>query len=239
MNYLSIYNKIISRAQSQNRKRVRRSHKKFVYYENHHILPKCVGGSNDSHNLVLLTAREHFVAHQLLVKIYPNEYKLIFALRLMCANSNKNHVRNNREYEWIKRTVSNAASIIQKGKPGKGHKFPKGHTLSIGENNGMFGKNHTEETRKIQSIKAKNRDPSTYNHARLPKSIEHKENISKSKRFRKYKLISPTNQEYVFHKISEASNYSGISISTLIKLAGNRYKFDNCRGWKCYAIPLE
>ena len=238
MNYLSIYNKIITRAQSQNRKRVRRSHKKFVYYENHHIIPKCVGGSDDSHNRILLTAREHFVAHQLLVKIYPNEYKLVFALRLMCANSNKNHVRNNREYEWIKKAISNATSIIQKGKHGKGYKFPKGHTLSIGENNGMFGKNHTEETRKIQSAKAKDRDPSTYDSARLPKSESHKENISNSKRKQRYKLISPTGIETIHNNVKTASIESGVSIATLVKLAGNRYKFTHCRNWQCVSIPV-
>jgi len=236
MNYLSIYNSIISDAQLQNRKRIRRTHKNFVYYENHHIIPKCVGGTNDTQNLILLTAREHFVAHQLLVKIYPNEHKLVFALRLMCANKNKNHIRNNREYEWIRRAVSNAASIVQKGKPGKGYKFPKGHALSVGGKNGMYGKNHTEETRKIQSEKAKNRDPSSYN--RLPKSDLHKENMRKSKQNRRYKLISPADEEYTFDRIADASIFSRVSNATLVKLAGNRYGFDNCRGWKISAIEL-
>jgi hypothetical protein len=38
------------------------------YYEEHHIIPKSLGGSNDKDNLVLLTAREHFLAHYLLYK---------------------------------------------------------------------------------------------------------------------------------------------------------------------------
>ena len=33
------------------------------YTENHHIIPKCLGGSNLEENLVNLTAREHFVCH--------------------------------------------------------------------------------------------------------------------------------------------------------------------------------
>lgn len=238
MNYLSIYNAIVANARLQDRKRVRRSHKKFVYYENHHIVPKCLGGSNDSDNLILLTAREHFVAHQLLVKIYPHEYKLVFALRLMCVNSNKNHIRNNREYEWIKKAISNAASVIQKGKPGKGYKFPKGHTLSVGENNGMYGKTHTKETRNIQSKKAKERDPSFYNFARLPKTDLHKKNMQKSKQVCRYVLTDTTGKEHIFERIADASKFCGISNSVLVKLAGNRYKFDNCRGWKISAIPL-
>jgi hypothetical protein len=44
-----------------------------TYYENHHILPRSMGGSNDPENLVLLTVREHFIAHWLLWRIHRNE----------------------------------------------------------------------------------------------------------------------------------------------------------------------
>jgi len=40
------------------------------YVERHHILPRALGGTDDSSNLVALTAREHFVAHVLIAKIY-------------------------------------------------------------------------------------------------------------------------------------------------------------------------
>ena len=39
------------------------------YSEKHHIIPKCLGGSNKKENLVSLTAREHFVCHHLLTKM--------------------------------------------------------------------------------------------------------------------------------------------------------------------------
>ncbi len=39
-----------------------------IYYEAHHILPRALGGGNSKENLVLLTAREHFLAHYLLTK---------------------------------------------------------------------------------------------------------------------------------------------------------------------------
>ena len=42
------------------------------YYENHHIVPKSFGGSDDSTNLVLLTYRQHFIAHLLLAKAFPD-----------------------------------------------------------------------------------------------------------------------------------------------------------------------
>lgn len=96
MNYIRHYNTLISRAKSR-----------LIegYVEKHHIIPKCLGGTDDSDNIVTLTPEEHYVAHQLLIKIYPNESKLIYSARMMCVGS-KNHSRNNKEYAWLKRLFS-------------------------------------------------------------------------------------------------------------------------------------
>jgi len=73
------------------------------YTEKHHILPRCIGGTDGKDNLVRLTAREHFICHKLLVHIYPNN-KLKFALWSMCRRTNKQnrHILSSREYESIK-----------------------------------------------------------------------------------------------------------------------------------------
>lgn len=47
------------------------------YTEIHHIVPRCMGGTDDEENLVLLTAREHIIAHMLLVRIYPEHLGII------------------------------------------------------------------------------------------------------------------------------------------------------------------
>lgn len=60
-----------------------------VTFEKHHILPKCLGGSNDANNICKLTLKEHFFAHLLLVKMYPTSYKLHTALWNMCNVSPK------------------------------------------------------------------------------------------------------------------------------------------------------
>jgi len=39
------------------------------YFETHHKIPRCIGGTDDASNLVKLSAREHYIAHLLLVKI--------------------------------------------------------------------------------------------------------------------------------------------------------------------------
>lgn len=96
--YYKVYNQIISRAQSERRVRGER------YYESHHILPKCVGGLDIKSNLVLLTAKEHFICHHLLTKITHSEL-LKYAFWSMCNQSNKHQ---NRTYKITSRVYENA-----------------------------------------------------------------------------------------------------------------------------------
>ncbi len=55
------------------------------YTEKHHIIPKCLGGSNDVSNIVVLNAREHYIAHWILTKVYPKNRKLLYAFGAMCG----------------------------------------------------------------------------------------------------------------------------------------------------------
>jgi hypothetical protein len=109
MNYPKIYNQIIERAKTRQLE---------GYKEKHHILPKCLGGSNDKENLVGLTAREHFLCHMLLVEIYPKENKLKHALFLMAIGKQKvkerNYVIGSRVYERLKTEYSDMLKNIPK-----------------------------------------------------------------------------------------------------------------------------
>ena len=83
----------------------------YIYCETHHILPKCLGGSNDEANLVNFTAREHFIAHKLLFKIYEKSNNKNAYIRMGMAlgrliTGNKEFISNisisSKEYERIK-----------------------------------------------------------------------------------------------------------------------------------------
>ena len=80
------------------------------YTERHHILPKCMGGSNEKHNLVDLTAEEHFLAHQLLVKMYPDVRGVVYAAIAMCGNPYGK--RSNKSYGWLRRAAAKATSLF-------------------------------------------------------------------------------------------------------------------------------
>lgn len=91
------------------------------YTENHHIIPKSMGGTDEPDNLVLLTGREHWVAHLLLFKIYRNK-ETSFACHMMamrCEERGIPQVRNSRMYEAIRiicaNNIGSLSSIHQKG----------------------------------------------------------------------------------------------------------------------------
>ena len=122
MDYQKHYNALITRA---------RCRVLECYSEKHHVVPKCIGGTDSASNIVSLTPEEHYIAHQLLCKIYPHEGKLAFALKMMTV-SNQHQQRNNKTYGWVKRQWRRALSNNMKGK-------------LVGEKNGMYNKRHTPE----------------------------------------------------------------------------------------------
>ena len=83
------------------------------YVEKHHIIPRCLGGSNEKDNIAILTPEEHFLAHQLLVKIYPGNRKLIYAAQLMTVH-NSHQRNNNKLFGWLRRQMALSMSIQTK-----------------------------------------------------------------------------------------------------------------------------
>lgn len=98
--YYRIYGSLI-------KKRLERPPESTFYTELHHILPKSLGGTNHQSNLVLLTAKEHFIAHLLLTKfvVGPDRLKVIRAFLCMNNMSNtatKGRYITSRKYDLLK-----------------------------------------------------------------------------------------------------------------------------------------
>lgn len=120
MDYRKHYNALIER--SKNRKL-------YEYSESHHIIPKCMGGSDDKDNLVTLTPEEHYLAHQLLVKIYPDNKKLINAAVMMIPKRPSNKL-----YGWLRRKFSELQRDTQLGKNNNQYGSRWIHNKSLKEN---------------------------------------------------------------------------------------------------------
>jgi len=102
MNYQRIYDAIISKARSENRKKGN-----GIYYESHHIIPRCLNGNDDKENKVLLTAKEHYVCHKLLTYIYKGNRQLVCAFYYMTYKTKNNkYNKSARDYVYARELIS-------------------------------------------------------------------------------------------------------------------------------------
>ena len=111
MNYSKIYEEII-----ENRK-----NKEYNgYTESHHIIPRSLGGSDKKENLVDLSAREHFICHLLLTKMYDkNSYewhKMVRAFSMMSvSSSNQKRYMTSKLYKQHRKDFSDSMKLSQTG----------------------------------------------------------------------------------------------------------------------------
>lgn len=92
-----------------------------LYFEKHHIIPKCFGGSNENDNLVNLTAREHYIAHLLLWKMKFSKrqhHQMLTAFHAMSAMKYKkrDYTINSRIFEQFKLEHIEYLSVRYAGK---------------------------------------------------------------------------------------------------------------------------
>ena len=200
--YKKWYDAIIKKAQSRL--------STFTYSENHHILPRSLGGNNLIENTVTLTAREHFICHVLLTKFTTSvsRHKMLYAANMMSQVSRDYQERfrpNSRLYEIIKKEFGQMHS-----KRLTGRKLTNEHKAKIAEAGrgrinsqetiekrrvSCTGKTRTPEqkekmsqaqlNRKEKTIEEKKKISLKISNARrgkntAPKTVEHKEKLSKS-----------------------------------------------------------
>ena len=143
MNYKAVYDAIIKNAKS------RIINEDASCYEMHHIIPKSLGGDNSKENLILLSLKEHYVAHHCLAKI--GNIKMLWAFWMM--SNNRGFKISAREYYNLRSNLKHSEETKRKigeSNTGKYHTEEtkrKIGNLQLGESNRMFGKHHTEETK--------------------------------------------------------------------------------------------
>jgi hypothetical protein len=155
------------------------------YFEKHHVFPKSIFGNNDF--VVNLTAREHFIAHKLLYKIYLLRYGsdhkfTIYMLKAITYMATREEIRNNsRMYDECRRAASLAMS---------------------GENNPSVKYGFSEEHRRKLSERGKGR----------PHSEEHKNNLrlASKKRLEKYGFFfsEETRQKSLISRLNKSKRFN-------------------------------
>ena len=113
MNYSKIYDDFISSRMSRA--------EPSGYCEMHHIVPRSLGGSDHSDNLIKLTGREHFFAHLLLAKVYGG---VMWYPMYMMRGSRYGHVSSH-TYEMCRVNAAKVHSDFMQGRtpPNKGVKM--------------------------------------------------------------------------------------------------------------------
>lgn len=141
-----------------------RRHAKIIvgYVERHHIIPKSLGGLDNSDNLVWLTANEHLEVHLLLVKMVEDKEslrKMHAAAVRMCNPQSRTQQRTFiTDYSELRTECAKLHSEFMKGK-------------NAGGNNPFFNKKHSEKSKQLISLGGTG----------LKRSDETKKNLSISK----------------------------------------------------------
>jgi hypothetical protein len=232
------------------------------YTEKHHIIPRCMGGSNDHRNLVRLTPEAHYVAHQLLVKIYPDNHKLVYAANLMCVGSKTNNRVNNKSYGWIKRKLNTAAkgkthsaitkakmsaakqhvsvetrakmSAARKGKPQPAHVANQLRVARLGKVTSLATRTKISKSLVGREISKDHKLNMSKNHANV--------SGSNNPNAKTWKIISPTGEVFIiFGSMDEFCKMHNLPASTM-RGAGRRGSSPTsgkCVGWLVMILNCE
>jgi len=142
------------------------------YVEKHHILPRCLGGTDEITNIVELSPEEHYLAHLLLCKIHPGNRKLLYAAMNMTSGSMINNgKRSNKAYGWLRRQY--AESMCGDNNPNrKNPEIQKKAALK------RTGQKRTKETKARMSAAQKGRTFSEETKARMSEAAKNRPEIS-------------------------------------------------------------
>jgi hypothetical protein len=202
MNYKTIYDSIIEYRKTQQPVN--------EYCETHHIIPKSIGGSNNQDNLVILTAREHFICHLLLVKIHENSqnyYKMVKAFFMMQTESkNQQRYISSRQYSRLKEYLAKIQS-----------------DSVIGNKNPNYGKVWcVPET----AINCNGRKP--FPKKSIPGGWITTNELKKKIKIKKIKEIDINKQKEMESKLTEWCNlYCAVGFTKFVELTGYQYSKPN------------
>lgn len=244
MNYLKVYCNLIRKAENRTPPE--------GYTEKHHTFPKSIFGKNN--RIVILTSREHYIAHALLAKGFNKRYgkndvksiKMIYAFWCMNNQKNKNTYLNSYLYECYKKKFSQTHSKLMKGNihseetkkkmsfSAKGKKKTISHRKKLSES--RFGIKQSQET--IQKRVEKNKGKTRTKEQRLRiglgqrgKVISKKSEEKRIKSFCKhiYTFISPEKELFITDNARKFCRENDLHHTAVYKVCRGLQK--NHKGW--------
>jgi hypothetical protein len=234
MNYLGTYINLIRKAEKRDSVE--------TYSEKHHVFPVSIYGKND--RIVILTGREHFIAHWLLYKMclkrygndHPNTIKMSRAWWNMSLNHN-NKRYNSRSFEYARKAMAESfkGEKNPSKKPGVGAKISNAKRGI--KRNDIVGKSFfgaSPET--VEKIKEKIRDKKIGKKVNYPKNRKSAPcSEEKAEKIRQTRL----NAEKRFQDMTQKDFEEWISKQKLFCKDGKRKNSNVTRALIWRNIPLD
>lgn len=177
------------------------------YTEFHHIVPRCIGGSDDSENIVILTVKEHLLAHICLHKLYPDNQGLLLTISMMVPSRLTWNVITEEEIDEILKGRE-YKNRIQKRKVD------------------VEGSREREEWKATLSKISKDRMNNPENRLTISNTLKNREDKSPLK-LRSRKVMDGEGR--IFSSVAECAEFygfkSGVSISNKIKQGSTEFKY--------------
>lgn len=147
-----------------------------IYFESHHIIPKCLGGTNDCDNIIDLFANEHFIAHKLLAEQYPDNQKLVNAYAIMAfMTNNPKHERTELTPEEYKKARESFSKSMKERWKNNDYRVMQSHIIHERWQNPEYRKIQSENRTRLNNEMWKNED---FRKAMSDKSKERWANIT-------------------------------------------------------------
>ena len=147
--YYKTYNQLIDKCIQMEKE----GYTEDMYTEVHHILPKCMGGTNEKCNLVRMPIRYHIIAHMLLASAFPDEKKIVIAVTAILSPG-KGNQQINRKNQFSKistRLISKFREEANKARIGFKHSEKSKKVMSEKAKINNLGRKVSEETKKVMS----------------------------------------------------------------------------------------
>lgn len=154
--YSKLYFKIINKAAGASR--VKKTGDKNQY---HHIIPRSLGGTDGSQNIVLLSYKEHKLCHRLLIKMTEGKlkYKMMYAYKLFDGDHPVPSPHNLGYY--TKESASKMVASRKKNnsyKTGKDNNFAKPELIKLVKER-MKANNPMKDDKQRERMRNKNNNP--------------------------------------------------------------------------------
>jgi hypothetical protein len=218
MNYLKVYCNLIRKAEKRGYTK-KKAKEQGLYVEGHHTFPVSIFGKNK--RIVYLTAREHYIAHALLVKICISRYELYHwkSKKMIYAFWGMNNQENNLQQRYFNSKIYESARIKYIN-ISKEFRHNKDSLRKLKQSLKNLGEKHP--SKKPESRERKRKLLLEHNPMSNPNSVE------KLCRF-KYELIDPNGNIFIVNNLRKFCRENKLGHSSFFALLAGRLSY--YKGW--------